>query len=67
MIDTKPVHLKFDKANRIIRVYDGTRSLALSRAEKHDLIYSKIRYLRGVKSDIAYVISHNYLKIKTDS
>ena len=30
--------------------------------EKYDSIYNKIRYFISVKSDIIYVISHNYAK-----
>ena len=36
-------------------------------SEKYDFIYNMIRYLIGVKSGIAYVVSHNYAKIKVDS
>ena len=36
-------------------------------SEKYDFIYNRIRYLIKVKSDITYVISHNYAKIKEDS
>ena len=48
------------------RVYDGIRYLVLFGPEKCDGNYSRIRYV-GVKNDITYVISHNYVKIKVDS
>ena len=48
------------------RFYDGTRYLSSFGPEKHDIIYNGIRYLINQKSDIAYVISHNYVKIKVD-
>ena len=35
--------------------------------EKFDAICDRIRYLTGLKSDILYVFSHNYAKIKIDS
>ena len=44
----------FDKINGMIRVYDGTRYLILFGSEKYDLIYSRIRYLIGVRSGDSY-------------
>ena len=35
--------------------------------EKYDAIYNRIRYLIESKNGTAYVISHNYAKIKVDS
>ena len=51
----------------LITVYDGFRYLVLFGSEKYDFIDNKIRYLISVKSGIAYIISHNYAKIKVDS
>ena len=45
-------------------MYDGTRYLVLFVCEKDGFIYNRIRYVTSVKSDIRYVISHNYPKIK---
>ena len=67
MIAAKPLRIRFDKIDGLIRVYDGTRYLVLFVSGKHDFIYNRIRYLVGVKSGITYVISHNYPKIKIDS
>ena len=50
-----------------IRFYVGTRYLKFFGIEKSDLIYNKIRYLNGVKSDITYFISYKDVKIKVDS
>ena len=50
-----------------IRFFVGTRYLKFFGIEKSDLIYNKIRYLNGVKSDITYVISYKDVKIKVDS
>ena len=36
-------------------------------ADKYDFIYNSIRYHIVSKSDITYVISHNYAKAKVDS
>ena len=61
------MHIRFDKINEYIRIYNGTRYLVLFGSEKYDFIYNRIKYLIGVKSCITYVISHNYAKIKVDS
>ena len=66
MIGAKPLRVTFDKIDGFIRVYDGTRYLALSRGEKCDFIYNRIRYLIGVKSGINYLISHDYVRIKNE-
>ena len=58
---------RFDKIDGFIRFYDKTRYLVLFGSEKYDFIYSRIRYLIGVKSGMTYVTSHNYAKIKVYS
>ena len=63
----KPFRIRFDKVDGFIRVYDGTRYSVLFGDEKYDFISTRIRYLIGVKSGIAYVISHNSAKIRVDS
>ena len=60
----KPLYIRFDKIDGLIRAYDGTRYLILFGSEKYDSIYSKIRYLISVKSGIKYAISHNMQKSK---
>ena len=67
LIDAKPLHIRFDKTARIIRVYNRTRYLVPFGSEKYDFIYNRIWYLIGVKSSVIYIISHNYAKIKVDS
>ena len=67
LIDFKTLHIRFNKIDGFIRVYDGTRCLVLFESEKDDFIWNRIRYLINVKSDIIYVISHNCVKIKVDS
>ena len=67
MIDTKPLRVRFDKVDGFTRICDGTRYLALFDPEKYNAIFSRIRYLIGVKSGITCVISHNYARIKIDS
>ena len=64
----KPFHIKFDKINGFIRVYDGGKQLVLFGAEKYDSIYNRIRYVIAVKGDVTYAFfSHNYTKLKIDS
>ena len=58
------LRIRFDKIDGFIRFYDGARYLVLFRSEKYDFIYSRIRYLIGAESGMAYVTSHNYAKIK---
>ena len=50
-----------------IRVYHGTRYLALFGLEKFDVISNRIRYLISQKVGIAYVFSHYYAKLKVNS
>ena len=64
---SKPLHIRFDKVDGFIRVYDGASYLVLFVPEKYDVIYKRIRYLISQKSGITYAFSHNYAKIKVDS
>ena len=58
----------FDKVERFIRDYDGTKQLVSFGLEKYNAIYDRIRYLIRLKScSITYVLSHNYAKITIDS
>ena len=64
MIDSKPLQIRFDKIDGIIRIYDKSRYLILFGTKKYDAIYDKIRYLiNGIKD----VISHYFVKINFDS
>ena len=67
MIGAKPLCIRFHKIDGFVTVYDETRYLVLFGGEKHDFIYNRFRYFKGVKSGITYVIFHNYAKIKVDS
>ena len=62
LIDAKPLPIRFNKIDGLIRVFDGTRYLVLFGTEKFDFIWNRFRYLIGIKSCITYVISHNYAK-----
>ena len=65
--EAKPLRISFDKLNGFIRLYDGNRYLVLLGTEKYDSIYNRSRYLKGIKSGMTYITSHNYAKIKVDS
>ena len=66
LIAAEPSCIRFDKTDRFIRVYEGTRYLVLFGSEKYS-IYSRFRYLKSVNSGITYEIFHNYAKIIVDS
>ena len=55
LIGAKSLRIRFDKIDRFIRIYDGTRYLTLFGSEKYDVIYNGIRYLLSLKSNITYV------------
>ena len=38
-VDAKPMHIRFDKVDGFIRVYDGTKYLVLFGHEKYDVIH----------------------------
>ena len=65
LVGAKSLHIRFDKIDGFIRVYNGTRYLIIFGAENR--IYNKIRYLIGVQSGVLYVFSHSYTRIKVDS
>ena len=45
LIGAKPLHIKFDKIDGFIRIYDGSKYLTLFGSQKFDAIYNRIRYL----------------------
>ena len=63
----KPLRTRFDKIDRFIKVYNGTKYLVLFGPKKYDAIYNRIRYFISQKSGITYVFAHNYARIKIDS
>ena len=67
LIGSKPSHNRFNKIERFIRIYDGTRYLTLFAAEKYDAIYHRIRYPISLKRRITYIFSHNIANIQIDS
>ena len=67
LIDQKPWRIRFNNIDGFIKIYDGTRYLALFGSENYDAIYNRIRYLVSLKSDIKYIFSKKKKKIKVDS
>ena len=61
------MRIRFDKIDRIISIYDGTRYLTLFSTKKDGAIYNRIRYRISLKSSIRYIFSHYFLEIKVDS
>ena len=55
LIGSKPLRIRFDKTDRVIKVYDGARYLVLFGAEKYDSIWNRMRYLIGLKCGFSYV------------
>ena len=43
LIGLKPFCIRFDKIDGFIRIYDGTRCLALLGSAKYDAIYDRIK------------------------
>ena len=63
----KLLHIRFDKLDGFIKIYDETRYLVLFGPERFNAIYDRIRYLISAKSDVTYSISHNFSRIGIDS
>ena len=66
LIGPKHFGIRLDKIDEFIRIYDGTRYLALVGSEHYDGIYKKIRYFASLKSSIKYIFSQYFTIIKID-
>ena len=64
LIDLQLLGIRFDKIDGFIRIYNRNRYLTLIGSEKNWAIYNRIRYLISLKSDITYIFSHYFSKIK---
>ena len=67
LIDLQLLDIRFDKIDGFIRIYNGNRYLTLIGPENNQAIYNRIRYLISLKSDITYIFSHYFSKIKVAS
>ena len=61
LFSSKPLHIRFDEVDDIIRVYDGIRYLILFGSEKYDSIYNIIRHLRSQKMILQIFVKENWL------
>ena len=62
-----PLHIKLDRVNGLIEIYDGIRYLVLSDHTWCDEIYDSIKYLISKKGDITDNINHSFARVKFDS
>ena len=60
----KSMHIRFDKIDAFIKIYDGIIYLVLL---EYSDIYDKIKYLRSGKSGITDNIDRNFARIRIDS
>ena len=54
MTDANPLRITFHIIDGFVRVYDGTRYLALFGPKTYYAIYNRIRYLISQKTGIRY-------------
>ena len=68
-IDWKPLSLNliFDQTDEFIRIYNGTRYLALFGKEEYEVIYNRIRHLISRKSRVTFIITYYFAKLKVYS
>ena len=57
LIAATPLHIRFYKIDRFIRVFEEARYLVLFGSEEYGFIYNRTRYLIRAKSDITYFFS----------
>ena len=62
LIDSKPLHVRLDKIDGFIRIYDGTRYLTMFGSEKYDAICDGIRYFISLKCGMTYIFSLTILQ-----
>ena len=68
LIRSKPLRIRLDKIDGLIRIYDETRYLTLFDTKNYDAIYDRIRYLISKpKKQYHIYFSHYFAKIKVDS
>ena len=59
--------IRFTKIDGFIRIYDGIRYLVLFGSERYNALYDRIDYLINTKSEVEYIINHNFARIRIDS
>ena len=66
-VGPKPSHIRFDKRDEFIKIYDRIRYVVLFDCKRYNAIYDRIRYVISEKSGITDSINHNFARIKIDS
>ena len=75
-MDAKPLRIRFNKVDRIIKIYNGIRYLELSYSYNlykevyytiYNAIFGRINYLISQKSGMTDSVSHNFVRIRVDS
>ena len=66
-MNEKLLHIRFNKVNGFIKIYDGARYLVLFGPKWYGAICYRIRYLISDKSTITDSINHNFARIRIDS
>ena len=59
----KPLRIRLDEVDGIIKIYNGTRYLKLFGSRIYNTIYDMINYLICQKSNAKYIINHNFARI----
>ena len=67
LMGAKPMHIRFNKIDEFIKVYDGIRYLVIFDYWWCDEIYNRIRFLKRKKRGITNSINHNVAGIRIDS
>ena len=60
----KPLHIRFEKPDGFIKIYDGTKYLLLSGPERYGEIYDWVKYIISEKSGITLALVIILLKWK---
>ena len=63
-MDSMPLRIRFNKIHRFIKIYDGSRYLALIDYGWCDKICGRIKHLITEKSGITDSINHNFERIR---
>ena len=62
MIQTKPLHVRLDKIDGFVRIYDGTRYSTMFGSEKYDAICDGIRHFTSLKWGMTYIFFSLFCK-----
>ena len=65
-MDSIPLRIRFNKIYRFIKIYDGSRYLALIDYGWCDNVWDRIKHLITEKSGITDSINHNFGRIRID-